>query len=78
MKTIGVFFGSRSTEHDISIITGELIISGLKGLGYPVLPVYITGDGHWMIDETLGDIKTFTNASKDVRKETRFQKYSLD
>ena len=33
-KNIGVFFGSGSTEHDISIITAELIIAGLKGLNY--------------------------------------------
>ena len=37
--TIGVFFGSRSPEHDISIITGELIIAGLKKLGHRVMPV---------------------------------------
>src|SRR3989344_5515234 len=45
MKNIGIFFGSGSVEHDISIITAQLIIAGLKGLGYLVMPVYITKKG---------------------------------
>lgn len=57
MKTIGVFFGSGSPEHDISIITGQLIIAGLKGLGYPIVPVYITKSGKWLLGEDLGNLK---------------------
>ncbi len=60
-KNIGVFFGSGSTEHDISIITAQLIIAGLKGLGYEVTPVYITKTGKWMIGEDLGNLKLFTD-----------------
>jgi D-alanine-D-alanine ligase len=59
-KTIGVFFGGKSPEHDISIITGELIISGLIGLGYPVIPVYVDKKGSWFTGEILGDLKVFT------------------
>jgi len=58
---IGVFFGSRSPEHDISIITGQLIIAGLKELGYQVIPVYLTKKGEWLIGEKLGDLKIFTD-----------------
>lgn len=61
--TIGVFFGSRSPEHDISIITGQLIISGLKGLGYAVMPVYISKKGEWLLGEDFGNLKTFTDPS---------------
>jgi D-alanine-D-alanine ligase len=58
---IGVFFGSGSVEHDISIITANLIINGLKGLGYSVTPVYITKQGKWMLGEELGDLKYLTS-----------------
>jgi D-alanine-D-alanine ligase len=58
---IGVFFGSGSVEHDISIITANLIISGLKGLGHKVVPVYITKTGKWMLGEELGDLKFLTD-----------------
>lgn len=75
---IGVFFGSGSTEHDISIITAHLIISGLKGLGYPVVPVYITKTGRWMLGEDLGDLKMFTDPSRKLEQEEKFYEYYLD
>lgn len=58
-KTIGVFFGSRNPEHDVSIITGQLIIDGLKKLGYNVIPVYISKQGKWYIDTRLDNLKFF-------------------
>lgn len=68
-KTIGVFFGSRSPEHDVSIITGQLIISGLKELGYHVIPIYINKKGQWLISEKLGSIKFFTDPNQKLLKE---------
>ncbi len=59
-KTIGVFFGGNSPEHDVSIITGQLVISELKKMGYPVIPVYVDRAGRWFSDESLGTLKTFT------------------
>jgi len=77
-KTIGVFFGSQSPEHDISIITAELIIAGLKGLEYNVVPVYITKKGQWMIGEELGNMKLFTGANKEAESKDRFAQYYID
>ncbi|MEO6508936.1 MAG: D-alanine--D-alanine ligase, partial [Patescibacteria group bacterium] len=65
---IGVFFGSRSPEHDVSIVTGELIISGLKKLGHTVIPVYIDKKGRWLIGEELGSIRVFTENRVDKVK----------
>ncbi len=77
-KNIGVFFGSGSTEHDISIITAQLIIAGLKGLEYPVTPVYITKQGKWMLGEELGNLKFFIDPSKKVEDEKKYYEYYLD
>lgn len=74
---IGVFFGSRSPEHDISIITAQLIISGLKGLGYQVTPVYLSKRGDWFLGEELGDLKIFTDPKQKVVP-AKFKKYYLD
>ena len=73
---IGVFFGSGSVEHDISIITGNLIINGLKGLGYSVVPVYITKQGRWMLGEELGDLKLLTGPNEKIPAE--LSEYYLD
>lgn len=74
---IGVFFGSRSPEHDISIITGQFIISGLRDLGYQVVPVYLSKKGEWLLGEELGTLKTFTDPEIKIDLK-KFGKYYLD
>ncbi len=65
--TIGVFFGSRNPEHDVSIITGQLIISELKKRGYTVIPIYIDKNGDWFSHEKLGTLKFFTDQNFDEK-----------
>lgn len=60
-KIIGVFFGSRNPEHDVSIITGQLIISGLRKLNYSVVPIYLDKQGRWYIGEQFGHLGQFTD-----------------
>ena len=57
---IGVFFGSRSLEHDVSIITAQMIIDVLKKSDkYNAIPVYLDKKGSWFISSSLGDVKFF-------------------
>jgi D-alanine-D-alanine ligase len=63
-KTIvAVIFGSRSAEHDVSIVTAlATIIKPLELSGkYEVVPIYIAKDGRWFSDNLLKDIKTYTS-----------------
>jgi D-alanine-D-alanine ligase len=78
MKNIGVFFGSGSPEHDISIITAQLIIGGLKGLGYTVTPIYITKAGKWLLGEDLGNLKLFTSKDHKPEDNNKYSEYYLD
>lgn len=66
---IAVFFGGKNTEHDVSIITGQLIISGLKGLGYTVFPVYISKEGKWYISEKMDNVEFFKNPNLKLEGE---------
>lgn len=61
MKTVAVIFGSRSAEHDISIITAlSAVIKPLElTKKYKVEAVYIAKDGSWFWDEKLKDIKLY-------------------
>ncbi|HSH56054.1 MAG TPA: D-alanine--D-alanine ligase [Candidatus Limnocylindrales bacterium] len=63
MKTIAVFFGGRSTEHDVSIITAlASIIKPLQlSKQYHVIPVYIARNGAWFGDEQLTNITLFSS-----------------
>lgn len=57
---IGVFFGSRSPEHDVSIITAQMVIGVLKQSGkYNIAPIYLSKKGKWFISEKLGNIEFF-------------------
>jgi len=78
MKNIGVFFGSRNTEHDISIITAQMIISGLRGLGFNPIPIYLNKSGEWLIGEELGNLKPFTDLDNKILEDKKFSKYYLD
>lgn len=79
MQSIGVFFGSRSPEHDISIITGEFIIAELKKLGYQVVPVYVGKNGQWYIAPEVGLLKFFTGGTaEEVLKQNSFERFYLD
>jgi D-alanine-D-alanine ligase len=66
-KTVAVFFGGRSTEHDISIITA--ISSVIKPLEltkkYTVVPVYITKSGKWISSNKLKDIALYRTKKID-------------
>ena len=67
MKTIAVIFGSRSTEHDVSIVTAiSSIIKPLELSGeYQVEPVYIAKDGSWYWDQRLKDISLYQGDELD-------------
>lgn len=60
MKTnIGVFFGGRSTEHEISVISANQAINAIDKSKYDVTPVYITKDGKWFTGAPLLELKNF-------------------
>jgi D-alanine-D-alanine ligase len=67
-QTVAIVFGSRSTEHDVSIVTA--ITSIIKPLElsqkYNVIPVYITKDGKWYSDPVLKDINLYSSGRLDA------------
>ena len=60
MKTnIAVFFGGRSTEHEISVISASQAMAAIAREKYDVTPVYITKQGKWITGPELFDVKNF-------------------
>lgn len=74
MKTnIGVFFGGRSTEHEISVISASQAMHAIDREKYDVTPIYITKQGKWYTGEALFDVANYRNIPellKSVRKYT--------
>ena len=61
MKTVAVYFGGKSPEHDISVITGVLTLNSLRKTDYEVIPVFIDKNGEWFTGELLFDLDNYKN-----------------
>ncbi len=63
-QRVAVIYGSRSVEHEVSIITALQVMSALDRNKYEIIPVYISKDGVWYTGPELftgsptADIKT--------------------
>lgn len=68
---IAVFFGSRSCEHDVSIVSALQLIEAAKAAGFNVTPVYISRDGLWYTGEPLEQIETFRDFNPMTKGITR-------
>lgn len=65
--TVAVFFGGRSCEHDISIITGLQVLNELK-IRHSPIPIYIDYNGEWLYSKDFFDIAKFRDKSKLYNK----------
>jgi len=63
---IGVLFGGRSGEHEVSLASAAAVIRGLDTDKYEAVPIGITKDGHWLIAE--GSSKTLPEVLKGGRR----------
>ncbi len=62
MKTsLAVVFGSRTCEHDVSIISGLQAAMAADPARYDVTRVYISREGDWYIGEKLADMTFYLN-----------------
>lgn len=63
---IGVIFGGRSVEHDVSVVTGQQVMRAFPAERYDVVPIYIDRDGRWFTGDPLKDLNTFQQDVKAV------------
>ena len=69
MKTnIGVFFGGRSTEHEISVISANQAMHAIDRSRYDVTPIYITKQGKWYTGEALFDVANYRDTKALLEK----------
>jgi len=50
---VGVLFGGRSGEHEVSLVSAASIISALDPEKYEIVPIGITKEGRWVLPESL-------------------------
>lgn len=61
-KTVAVFFGGPSNEHEISCLSAKTVISALIQAGYQVLPIAVDLDLTWRhTPDAAGQLASITN-----------------
>ncbi|KXH80941.1 D-alanine--D-alanine ligase [Sporosarcina sp. HYO08] len=47
MKKLGLVYGGKSAEHEVSLATAKAVIQAVDFKKYEIIPVYITYEGEW-------------------------------
>jgi D-alanine-D-alanine ligase len=82
-NNVAVFFGGRSVEHEISVISALQAINAFDENKYNVIPVYISKQGRWFTGPLLLDVKNYrdmeslTKNSTEVFMRPEFGDYNL-
>lgn len=68
---VGVFFGGKSVEHEVSVISGLQAYNAFNRDKYEPIPVYITRDNEFYTGEAIGDIANYKNIPALLQRSTR-------
>jgi D-alanine-D-alanine ligase len=67
---VGVFFGGRSVEHEVSIISAIQAINAFDAK-YDIVPVYCTRDGDMYVGENVGRIDEYRDIPSLLKRSKR-------
>lgn len=55
-RRVGLLFGGRSVEHEVSVISARGVAIALREAGLACVPVGVTGEGLWLAPKRSGEI----------------------
>ena len=61
---VGVIFGGRSTEHEVSIISAHQAMAALDENKYNAIPLYISKEGRWYSGDALKKLSGFRDMGR--------------
>ena len=65
---VGVFFGGKSVEHEVSIISAVQAMRNFNTEKYEIIPVYMARDNNMYTGVKLLDIKEYTKPAELLKK----------
>lgn len=74
-KRVAVFFGGRTPEHDVSIITGLQALQAIDSTKFEAFPVYIAPNGEWLTGIELLNTSNYMLSREMINK---LQSVTLD
>ncbi len=81
--TVGVFFGGRSVEHEISVLTALQAMYAFDSNKYNIVPIYISKEGRWYSGDALmtvsnyKDMATLKKSCEEVYMNPEYGDYNL-
>lgn len=63
-----MFFGGRSPEHDVSIVTGLQALNAIDQQKFDAFPVYISPNGNWLCGDLLWDRDNYLPQDSTIEK----------
>jgi len=64
---LGVIFGSRTCEHEVSVISALQLMKAVDREKYDVTPVYISMKGEWFSGDPLFELKTYSGFDENTK-----------
>ena len=68
---VGVLFGGKTVEHEISIISAIQAMGYLDRNKYDVIPIYITKNNEFYVGEEVGKIESYTDIASLIKNSQR-------
>jgi len=68
---VGVFFGGKSVEHEVSVISGIQAMNAFDREKYDPIPIYITKENEMYTGDAIGDITNYRNIPDLLKKSIR-------
>ncbi|MDR2174801.1 MAG: D-alanine--D-alanine ligase [Synergistaceae bacterium] len=68
---VGVFFGGRSVEHEVSVISALQALHGFDKEKYDAFPVYVSKEGLMYVGDALGEIGEYRDIPALLKKSRR-------
>ena len=68
---VGVFFGGKSVEHEVSVISGLQAYNSFSREKYEPIAIYITKENELYTGEAIADIANYKNIPELLKKSTR-------
>ena len=70
---IGIIFGGKSTEHDVSVVSGTSVIKNMDKQKYEIYPIYIEKDGTWYTyDKKIEEINVL-KIGEEIKEKTKIE-----
>lgn len=68
---VGVLFGGKTVEHEISVISAIQAMGYLDRNKYDVIPIYITKNNEFYVGEDIGKIESYTDINTLIKNSQR-------